>query len=511
MSEGLNPFQLEQIVLGMLLRYPKEAPGAVLPNLTHNRFVYAANGKLGRQDHASIMQAITLCAQAKKKAPFPVDIKPLIGVELGLYIDALVDMVESRYRIYTFDMRSMQSWADQVDRNGFMYMTALKAKTLGKVADSEEEFIQYVAANQDVDVDVWANKVLTDFSVPATSDRTAYRHTSELVEGVIDLWRRQRNGEQTFLLNSGLPVLMGNGLFPVGKTVFVHGMSGNAKSLFVHQVNLGTAIGLYVNNIQGCVAINSLEMSYEELLGRYAAALAGFDMTRLFQDPAGISDEDMQRLEDWMWFVGGLPLYVDDTNLINTSAIEYRLNSLHNTEVGPVWQLSMDYLGLLEDIDADSTEEKYANAARELFRISRLTKASVIGISQSTYTDTRHYIAGLLGMRYSKGITHAADGVIEVYNPPAMKKAGMNFTLPAGVTNDQQIWFDMQKCRWGGFLGWFAMGYEAEYNRVFDPSLDTLGGQTIVFNHVYEARKMMKAHAKATVPAVADTVFGDFQ
>lgn len=501
-----TPFQLEQLVLGLLMRFPQEAPAAAIPALHYNRFIYNMNGKFGGSDHARIMQAIITTVQVQKKSPVPVNVKAHLSDDLSIYLDALVDMVQGRYRVYDFSLEDMEQWVEEIDRNGLIYEVGATGESLGDIVKSEEAFMEFLNKNKEMDVDSWLSKTVQRFTIE-THSQTPYKHISEYIPSVVDFWRRQRAGEQMVLLDCGLPIMMANGLFPVGQLTVVHGMSGGGKSALVHQTDLGTAIGLYVNGIQGCVIVNSLEMSYMTFITRSACLLAGFDSKRLVMEPETISDDEMNRLEEWAWFCERLPLYLDDTNAVNTKALEYRVRSIHNTTRGPVWRMSIDYLGLLRG-DEENLEQKYSLAAETGKSISRLGPA-VVEVAQSTFTDTKTYHAGGNNIRYSTGIKMAADIVMEVYNPMYLMAQGLTSTFPTAVTNPYQIWIDKQKDRNFGILGWFAMNWEPEYTRISDADLSsTMGGQPIIFTHLKEARKMMEAHAKSEVPAVEDTYLG---
>jgi replicative DNA helicase len=504
-----TPFQLEQLVLGMLMRFPQTAPAAAIPILHYNRFIYGLNEKLGGTDHARIMQAI-IAAVADKKSATPFNVKAYLTDDHSIYLDALVDMVQGRYRVYDFNLEDMNKWIEEVDKNGIFYEMGRTGESLGEIVKSEKAFLAFLEQNKNTDVDSWMSKTVERFTVE-THSQTPYRHISEFIPGVIDFWRRQRSGEQLVVLDCGIPAFMSNGLFPVGELSMVHGMSGGGKSAVVHQTDLGTAIGLYANGVQGCVIVNSLEMSYRTLITRSACLLAGFDSKRLITEPTTISDEDMNRLEEWAWFCERLPIYIDDTNAVNTKSLEYRVRSIHNTTRGPVWRMSIDYLGLLREEDSDSVEQRYAAAAETGKAISRMGPA-VVMISQSTFENSKTYHAGLTGMRYSKGIQHAADIVMEVYNPQYLVTNGLTGTFPEIVaSNPYMLWMDIQKNRNYGILGWFAVNWTPEYTQMTDPNLSSsMGGQPIIFTHLKEARKMMEAHTVAEVPAVDDTYLGSF-
>jgi replicative DNA helicase len=161
---------------------------------------------------------------------------------------------------------------------------------------------------------------------------------------------------------------------------------------------------------------------------------------------------------------------------MTTDTMRYLATTLHNSDKGPLLQVGADYTELFGD-DGENREQEVNAVTRNLFAMSRLFNASVIAISQSVYgaNPGKTYIAGLNGLRYSRGVTHAADIVVELLNYPEMTNKGINFKAPetgefASVLDENKAWLLIEKYREGA-TGAVPFGWEAPYTRFFDPIL----------------------------------------
>lgn len=477
----MSTFDNEAITLGLVLRYDTDAAQVVLPELTPDKFIFNADGTFG-SDHEYIWQAIADCYLVDSLRPTYVNVAAHLDDTYHDYLRLLIDQLEKYYHIYTLDAKELAQYATDVDKAGIIYNVAQQSKRVSIITNTNEDFERMV--NSVHDVSEWVNDVLNTYHTSLSFGTEGYQHISVAASRVREEWEMQYNKEQTIILPCGLPTLVGNRLFPLRKLAVIHGLSGSGKSAFVHQVNLGTAIGLVAEGIKGCVAINSLEMEQEDLVERMASVLAGIDVST-FQTGT-ISKEDYERLLGWLEFAEKLPIYVDDTNFITTSAMEYRSRGLHVTH-GPIIQLSSDYGELFKD-EGDSEEMRVNKVFREHFSLSRKIGASVIAISQSTASkqDTnRTYLAGPDGTRYSRGVLHGADILAELWNPVQMKASGRQFIVPEGL-NDVHPWLIVQKYR-KGKMGALPMGWNAEYTQFFDLAMTHSPGHEKPFEHLPKA------------------------
>ena len=483
---ALNIYDIESCVIGTVLRYSADAPKFCLPELTHGRFVYGMSGKLGEFDHQTIWQAIeTVHLQDHLEPNISNVAKKLKKTEYLNYLNKLVERLINKYGIHEFDPKSLQDQARAVDKAGILYNASQAGGTIASVSMSEDFFLSTFHSVEDIDE--WLNNIVHRFSSIIKSAGSGYRSMGDIVDQTLESWRRMKAGEQLSILPSGMPCLLARQLFPTRSISVIHGMASAGKTAFVLQVLLGTAIGLKNNNIKGCVAFNSLEMSQEAAVSRMASMLARVDYTRLRGGKEPLSEEEFERLTHAAEYIRSLPLFVDDTSFLTTSAMQYRATGLNASEHGPIWQLGTDYGELFSDSNPDSKEQKMDTVFRNQFYISRLLGCSVLAISQSTFSDAS-YIAGPNGLRYSTGIRMSADIICELWNPLYMTKAGIHFKIPdslRGKVNEHCAWLLVQKYRDGGMIGAVPLGWTDYCTSFHDLTWvrDELGGEIRLFNH----------------------------
>ena len=322
---------------------------------------------------------------------------------------------------------------------------------------------------------------------------TSYRPIKEASKNLRKRYEAYITGEVIPVLDCGIPSMQRNKLFPRGELAVLHGISGSGKSTFAFQYELGVAIRLYLDDMPGCVVVNSLEMTEEKLTERMAAILSGVDVSAWLNGT--MLQKDYIKLLDWLDFVDALPIYIDDTSFLTTGQMDHNLEELHLSETGPVVLLVSDYGELFAD-DASSEEQRVNAIFRNQFRMTREYDTTILAISQSTNNkaDTgRTYIAGPDGTRYSKGILQAADTLVEMWNPPQLEKSGRMLDDKALATagyNKELAYLFVQKFR-GSSIGnkGLPFGWLDYRTTFFDHTLShTIGNETI-FTHLDAARK----------------------
>jgi replicative DNA helicase len=470
----MNIKQAEQLLIGAVLRYGKPAATLVIPAITPTKFIFGEEGF--SEDHARIWSALSREFLQTKATPTI----SAIGYKQD-YLQALVTNLEKEHGVYAFDPNLILSVAELVFKAGTIYRISKSAADIATVTKSEAVFQTQVESI--ASLNEWLADIIEKFQIE-TSEKTGYRPVSELVPTVLEEWERQFAGEQLILLPCGIPSFLSAQLFPRGQLAVLHGMTGTGKSALLLTILLGTAIGLKVNAVQGCVAVNSMEMSYKDLIARGASFLAGIDYTRLIGGKTPLSEQEFEKLTDWAEFVSELPLFIDDSNLVTTDVLRYQAFSLNAGEHGPLLQLGTDYSELFTD-DIENKEQRIEKVARNHFAIARMLDASVIMISQSTYSSTNKYhIAGLNGLRWSRGASMAANVIIELVNYPAMSANGLDFKTPEEM-DEYHAWLQIQKYR-GGQTGQFPLKWEGTYTRFFDPALFTKENDSVVYDHLME-------------------------
>lgn len=497
----LSAYERERLVIGQVLLFEYEAAKLIWPHLNADKFVFSMTGALGSKEHSHIWSSIELCL-AKRKSPNEANVLEELGTKYGeqvrSYIRSVRESISGYYRIRTLDEQSFMELAERVDKAGVIYNTLAYRTEYSKILENPTEFQSF--ADSIDDVDEWLSGYISGFRSSVKNGPEGYEHISDVVARARQQWDSFASGESSPLLPIGIPSITRHGLFLPATVTTIHGMSSMGKTAFANQVCLGTAIGLQKNNIPGCVAINSMEMTETSLLERMASLLSGFNRNKLLQGPSALQGEDYQQFLQAADYVATLPIYIDTTNLIKTSVLEYRISGIHSSDRGPVRMLLTDYMELFGDSDADNKEQNLNLVIRNQLSIARQLKIAVITISQSTYGDgdNKARIAGAGGVRYSQAIRHATDDLMEIWNPPAMKRAGIDYRVPEGL-DDSHFWLFVQKRREaGGIPEPIPFFWEGEYTRIIDPELSYGRNDPVVFDHFLEKREI-----KSIVPAVS--------
>lgn len=482
----LSPFDYERIVIAHMTVYP-DSVKYVLPELTHDKFLYSKEGSLtAAKDHLRIWQAITYVHFIDKLPVTPINILQRLNEEKGSadylhYLNSLETALHGYYRIREFDPNTLMRYAEQIDKAGVIYQSSVESWKIAKMVETPEAFAQAVSKIEDVTL--WLKGHITNLSGKVSTKAQGYHHISHSVDKTRDLVDRIHRGEQLTLLPTGLPSLH----LPLGKLVVLMGESNAGKSIVAHQAALGAAIGLKRYGMKGCVAVNSLEEDEESLTMKLAAMLAAVDLFQ-FKYGNGISDADKYRLDRALEYVASLPIYLDPTNMIASSVMDFRLSGLHASDLGPVWHQTVDYMELFDmnAEKADNKEQALDKIVHKGFQLSRQTGANILFISQVSQGNSgnaKFRIAGPDGTRYSKAIRHAADLIYEWWNPIEMKRSGIDFTAP-DYLNDSQPWMLCTKHRGGPKYDPTPYGWEAHNQRVFDVELNRSGNRQIeLFSH----------------------------
>jgi replicative DNA helicase len=474
----LTPYDKECYVLASVIKYGKQAAQVVLPYLTPDKFVFDLNGSFGLA-HYVIWEAVVSLYNDQQAPVYALVVQHL--PEYQTYLESLLYRLTNQYHVTELDESVLLGMAEKIDVGGIVHQVASRGMKYAKVLEDPQEFAYVV--NNIQDIDKWNAENVEVFQT-ATSFNKGYTEVGSIVDLLKDRWTAVRNGVNVSLLNCGIPILMSNKLFPRGKMAVVHGLSGSGKSSFCFQYALGVAMGLVQNKIPGCVAINSLEMTQQDLIEACVATLAKVDVSKLID--GSLSEEEYDRLMLWSDVVARLPIYVDESSL-TTSAMQYRSSGLHVSH-GPVVLLVSDYGELFEDEDT-SEEQRVNKIFRSQFRLSRMINASVLAISQSTpnagSTVKHSHIAGPDGTRYSRGVLQATDVLAEMYNPPAIASTGRQVFPPEGFSKDL-AYLIIQKYRGAKTGGSVPLGWKPEFTSFWDVNLQQTPGDETFFTHVEE-------------------------
>lgn len=486
----MNPFDIEQQLLAHVIHYSNEPfVKEHIGQLTPEKFVFNSRGDFGG-DHSLIWAGVRN-AYLIDKLPPSLDIVENYVPEVGY--------IRSLSRPVNFDPDLFKTLVDLVDKQGLVYNVSKYGYALGNNIASTETFLNTLNSVQDIEL--WVTDQLTKLRSNVSIQSEGYEHISVVSDRVKQYWDDLRSGKKTAYIDSGIPSLKNNYLFPAGELAVIHGESGGGKSTFVFQVQMGTAIGLYLNDKPGCVAVNSLEMTSESLVERLAGILAHVDLTTL--KTGKMDTTDYNRLCEWLEFVQVLPIFVDDTSFLTTSAMQYRASGLHVSEHGPVVQISSDYGELFRIEDSQLTKEQRVDKVfREQFQLSRSIGASVLAISQSTVdaaVSGKSHIAGVDGTRYSRGIRHSADVICELWNPEQIKKnGGVIAGIEGGKLNEYNPFLLIQKRRSGAIGEQIEFGWNASHTTFFDKTLQQVPNKETLYTTLDAAYNKWKGNNTRT-------------
>jgi replicative DNA helicase len=478
----MQPFDAEQLLLSHIITFGNTVAHRCLPQLTPEKFVFNTKGTFG-PDHSLLW---TLIRQAYLRD----NVSPVLPVLTSYCAPHELEYLQTLPKVAHLDPTLVDQLTNLVDKQGLVYNVARHGTALGESILSVEHFMQTLNGIQDIEA--WATEQLNILRMNMSAKSVGYEHISEIAERVKTYWHDIYTGKVSPYIESGIPILLANHLFPAGELAVIHGQSGGGKSTFVYQVQMGTAINLFLNDLPGCVAINSLEMTATSLTERLASMLARVDLKKF--KAGGCNIQEYDRLLEWIDFVAKLPIFVDDTNFLTTTAMQYRASGLHVSEHGPVIQLSSDYAELFREDDKKLTkEQRVSRVFREQFNLSRLIGASVLAISQST-VDTgvsgKSQIAGPDGLRYSRGALHAADIVAELWNPVQSKKAGRPVVLGKNSSlNTAHPYLLLQKARYGDVGAAIKLGWVSQHTFFFDMSIPQSPGKEVLYTHLEDAVK----------------------
>jgi replicative DNA helicase len=486
----MKTYVAERLLIGLSLRYGKQVV-QIASDVTPDKFIYGLDNVFSKE-HSLIWNSIINNVFVQRCEP---NVANTEGNKE--YLNQLVSDLVDVHCIYDFDPNLISWLSETILTRGTVYQMSRIGGNLMNVTTSVDVFEHFVS---DVNLEDWLNNFQKDFRDAYALESTGYKHVSTIADTLTQKWDRMYAGEQMVILPSGWPTISKALLYPVGQLALIHGMSGIGKSAYVMGTLLGTALGLKVNGIKGCVAVNSLEMPAERLISRLASLLAGVDVTRMLGAGSPLTREEFERLKEWALFVGTLPIYIDDNNLITTGAMGFQASALHSGEHGPVWQLATDYTELFMD-EGESKEQEVSHVVRNQFAIAHELNCSVLAISQSTYEGTnqsKFKIAGMTGLRYSRGATQAADIIVELWNPIQMRANGLDFKIPEdGGLDDLSAWLLIQKYRDGGRTGAVRIGWENTFTRFYDYDyVFEKGGQMITYNYLNEIAEAKKLTEK---------------
>ncbi|MDH5185271.1 MAG: hypothetical protein OEX12_15435, partial [Gammaproteobacteria bacterium] len=250
------------------------------------------------------------------------------------------------------------------------------------------------------------------------------------------------------------------------------GLSSVGKTQLALQLCLGTAIAIKNKGEDACVAIHEFEQTDQSMAIRLICCMAGLDSTHL--DRGDFTKDDYVLFDLMADRLSELPIVFNTHTGVTRTQVGNAIHAQSNKL--PVKMALVDYPELQADT-GDTEEIRVATIARYYQGISRQTQTCIIGIYQYPKLDTVSMMAGYANERYSAGITQAGDSVIEVYNPPAMRRNNIDFRVPKGF--DEQFAYVVLKKNRDRKTGYFPMVWEPEFVRFSDPRIEVTFGHEV--------------------------------
>jgi replicative DNA helicase len=185
------------------------------------------------------------------------------------------------------------------------------------------------------------------------------------------------------------------------------------KTAFVLNIAQNAAIQARVP-----VAIFSLEMAKEQLVGRILAAEGYIDAQRLRN--GRLSNDDFARLAKAAGILGAAPVWIDDTPGLTVLDIRSRARRLQvENKVGIV---IVDYLQLIQGpADSENRQQEISYISRSLKMLARELRVPVVALSQLSRAPEQRSGENrrpqLSDLRESGAIEQDADVVMFLYRP----------------------------------------------------------------------------------------------
>ncbi len=327
------------------------------------------------------------------------------------------------------EAEGFETWVKVVDNAGRLRQLGLIIDRYAKAYEDFERLVMDVK-----DVNEFISNVLSEITKGTGSVRSSYVHVSQVAEEEKRRVEQERRGLVVDLVPTGWPSLERYFIPRPATYGVIAGLSSMGKTQFALQILLGAALHLYNNNLPGCVCINELEMNKWRLYRRLACCMAGINSDELASGRLPQSSYD--KYNNMVDYIAQLPIYMDDNPDLTSSKLVWSAMASH-LEHGPRVLGIADYIELFTD-EQDSEELRVAKVVRTHRRVCWEVGSCEIAVSQfnNSVMLTSSKIGGKERARYSGAIAHGSDWFVEIWNPPQMRLAGIDFTLPDGYNGN---------------------------------------------------------------------------
>ena len=392
--------ELEQAVLGAILQDAQDALPVAMEILTHESFYYPA--------HQIIFDTLTrLHLRGVPPDPLAV-VEELRSRELlervggDSYPYAIVTAVP--------DASAVETHAQVLREKELLRRLISESNVLLKEAYSQEKSVQEILDDAErrilqIDAGLMSGR-FSDLDTALREFMSAYEEEQRVgPDGQMISTLKKLRG-----LDSGYPQLdrlLGG--FKRGDLIIVAARPGVGKTAlvlnFAHRIaTRGKAVGIF-----------SMEMGKEQAAMRLLAMTSGISSSRI--DRGEFNREEMSTIRRCYEEMASLPIYIDDSSMLNIRALKNRARRLwaqHQVEI-----IMVDYLQLMEGMrpGEEGRVQEVTEISRGLKQIARELKIPLIACSQlSRQVEHRSDRKPLLSdLRESGSIEQDADVVIMMY------------------------------------------------------------------------------------------------
>lgn len=466
--------EYEQALLSVILQN-ENAIKILRYELTAEKFSYGVGGVEGGA-HQLIYQSAIDC-HIRGVPPDVMSVERELGSNLEdaggrAYLRELVGILRT-IGIMSVTDGSIRNWARIVDNLG-------RLRQLGEVVSQYNDVLidRERALNEVEDVDQFITELIRELWKAQGIIESDYTHISV---GAGEFRRRlgeELKGRSIQIPSIGWPSFQAASLPFMGGMTVIAGLPGSGKTQLALQIMLGQIIQCKLNNLPGCVAINSFEMSAWRLVSRLACCLAQVDSTLIRKGEITPESPEAYRIMEWTEFLEDLPIYVDDSVLTTSSRINWQSSALHAVN-GPLLNLVVDYVELTAMSESDerqSRERQISMVFQNVAAIGKVTGCAATALSQynRSVNFSKSKIAGPAALRYSGMGYQATDVLLEIWNPISMANSQTDFTIPPHLSGDC-AWILVEKYKDGPAGTVFPMNWEGKYTRFSDPKLYGVG------------------------------------
>lgn len=411
----------EKAVLGLILRYPStnRIPERITNELTEDKF--------SSSDHRLIYRAIRSLV-LDNQIPNTLNVYNKLngtGDKIGgiEYLESLTKFPEMAG---IYEPTGFENWIKLLDAAG---RYRLFLELLKPYSPDSLETLLHEHPNVEEFIGNFANKL----NETVKDTKSTYVEISEIADKELRRFEMEVKGEIVNILPCDLPCMHTNLIPRPASFGGIIGLSGTGKTSLALQIALGVAQRLYTNRQPGKVSINSLETNDVDVFRKMACFIAKLDSEQITKGK--LLKGQMEKYREAISYVRNLPIVIDDNPSITSDEVYFQASILH-LKYKRVLGIS-DYTELFTD-KAANEELRVSGIIRKIKSISRKLGSCEILLSQFNNDGIKnnYKLGSLSDSRYSGAYNQALDWGIVIYNPRAMRKKQIQFTLPDGMSED---------------------------------------------------------------------------